>query len=86
MLLSLLKQVGEDARVKVKESGTLEAEREAKLGKLLASGMAEHVGRLKETIDNDSKTLATEEKEQKKHITMDDLHDGFSNKVSTERT
>ncbi|RDB17873.1 Hsp90 co-chaperone Cdc37, partial [Hypsizygus marmoreus] len=80
MLLSLLKQVGEDARVKVKESGALEAEKEQKIGKLLASGMAEHVQRLKETIDKDAKQLAEEEKEQRKHITSDDLHEGFASK------
>ncbi|KAG6814227.1 hypothetical protein H0H92_015342 [Tricholoma furcatifolium] len=80
MILSLLNQVGENARVKVKEANTLEAERDEKLAKYLASGMAEHVKRLKETIDQDVTKLASEEAEQKKHITSEDVHEGFSNK------
>jgi cell division cycle protein 37 len=36
---------------------------------------------LKETIDKDIEKLAEEEKEQKKHITSDDLHEGFDSKV-----
>ena len=81
MILSLLRQVAEDAKKKTKESGALESEKEGKLGKLLASGVAEHARRLKETIDKDAQNLAAEEKEQKKHITSEDLHDGFSSKV-----
>jgi cell division cycle protein 37 len=81
MLLSLLKQVGEDAKVKVKDAGVTEADRDEKLAKALANGMAEHVKRLKETIDKDIEKLAEEEKEQKKHITSDDLHEGFDSKV-----
>ena len=82
MLLSLLKQVGEDAKVKIKDAGILEADREEKLAKALANGMAEHVKRLKETIDKDVEKLAQEEREQKKHITSEDLHEGFDSKVS----
>ncbi|KAJ7288247.1 Cdc37 N terminal kinase binding-domain-containing protein [Mycena rebaudengoi] len=78
MLLSLLHQVGESAKAAVKEAGVTDDQREERLGKALADGMVEHVVRLKETIDNDSKTLAEEEHEQKKHITSDDLHDGFA--------
>jgi len=85
MLLSLLKQVGEDTRTKVKEAGTAEAEREQKLAKHLASGMADHVKRLKETIDKDTTELEKEEAEQKKRITTDDIHEGFSNKVCISR-
>ncbi|KAF8061702.1 Cdc37 N terminal kinase binding-domain-containing protein [Lyophyllum atratum] len=80
MLLSLLKQVGEEARHKVKEAGTPEAEREEKIAKFLASGMADHVKRLKETIDRDTAELEKEEAEQRKHITTDDIHEGFSSK------
>ncbi|KAF5382759.1 hypothetical protein D9615_002899 [Tricholomella constricta] len=80
MLLSLVKQVAEDSRVKVKEAGALEVERDAKIAKFLASNMAEHVTRLAETIKKDTAELEAEEKEQKKHITMDDLRDGFSSK------
>ncbi|GLB38381.1 putative cdc37 C terminal domain [Lyophyllum shimeji] len=80
MLLSLLKQVGEEARQKVKEAGTPESEREDKIAQHLASAMQDHVQRLKETIDKDSAELKREEEEQKKKITMEDLHEGFSNK------
>jgi len=81
MILSLLRQVAEEARKKAKESGALESEKEEKLAKFLARGVAEHAGRLKETIDKDTQSLVAEEKEQKKHITSEDLHDGFSSKV-----
>ncbi|KAF7288542.1 Hsp90 co-chaperone Cdc37g [Mycena chlorophos] len=81
MLLSLLHKVGDDAKNAVKEAGVVaDDEREERLGKALAKGMADHAVQLKETIDNDEKTLADEVKEQKKHITTEDLHDGFSNK------
>ncbi|KAG6891652.1 hypothetical protein C0992_012701 [Termitomyces sp. T32_za158] len=80
MLLALLRKVGDDARTKVKEANTLDSERDEKVAKYLASGMAEHVTRLRETIDNDTAKLAEEEKEQKKHITSEDLHDGFASK------
>ncbi|KAJ7095797.1 Cdc37 N terminal kinase binding-domain-containing protein [Mycena belliarum] len=80
MLLSLLHQVGEAAKVSAKEGGVSDDQREERIAKALAAGMAEHVSRLKETIDNDSKTLDEEEKEQKKHITSEDMHDGFANK------
>ncbi|KAJ7016661.1 Cdc37 N terminal kinase binding-domain-containing protein [Mycena alexandri] len=79
MLLSLLRQVGEAANAAVKEAGATDDQREEKLGKALADGMKEHVVRLKETIDKDTKSLEEEEKEQKKHITSEDIHDGFSN-------
>ncbi|KAJ7147051.1 Cdc37 N terminal kinase binding-domain-containing protein [Mycena crocata] len=80
MLLSLLRQVGEAAKVAVKEAGVSDDQREERIGKALAEGMAEHVVRLKQTIDDDSKTLEEEEAEQKKHITSEDMHDGFANK------
>jgi cell division cycle protein 37 len=81
MLLSLLRQVGDAAKVAVKEAGVTEDQREDKIGKALTDGMKEHVVRLKETIDNDSTELEEELKEQKKHITSEDMHDGFANKV-----
>ncbi|KAJ7366961.1 Cdc37 N terminal kinase binding-domain-containing protein [Mycena albidolilacea] len=80
MLLSLLRQVGDAAKVAVKEAGVSDDQREEKIGKALTEGMKEHVVRLKETIDNDSKELEQELNEQKKHITSDDMHDGFANK------
>ncbi|KAJ7175958.1 Cdc37 N terminal kinase binding-domain-containing protein [Mycena filopes] len=81
MLLSLLHQVGEAANTAVKEAGATGDQREEKLGKALADGMKEHVVRLKETIEKDTKSLEAEEKEQKKHITSEDMRDGFSTKV-----
>jgi len=79
MLLSLLRQVGDAAKVEVKEAGVADDQREERIGNALTEGMKEHVVRLKETIDNDSKELEQELKEQKKHITSEDMHDGFSN-------
>ncbi|KAJ6585071.1 hsp90-like protein [Mycena capillaripes] len=80
MLLSLLRQVGDGANVAVKEAGVADDQREERISKALAEGMKEHVVRLKETIDNDEKKLEEELKEQKKHITSEDMHDGFTNK------
>jgi cell division cycle protein 37 len=81
MLLSLLRQVGDAAKVAVKEAGVSDDQREEKIGKALTEGMKEHVVRLKEIIDNDSKELEQELNKQKKHITSDDMHDRFANKV-----
>ncbi|KAG5648350.1 hypothetical protein DXG03_004922 [Asterophora parasitica] len=80
MLFSLVKQVGEEARHRVKEAGTLEAERDEKITKHLATSIGGHVTGLEKTIEKNVAELASEEKEQKKHITMDDLHDGFESK------
>ncbi|KAF8895328.1 hsp90-like protein [Infundibulicybe gibba] len=80
MILDLLRQVGEVAKSKVKESGVVESEKDEKLGKSLASEISEHVTRLKETIVKDTKELEGEEREQRKHITSEDVHDGFENK------
>jgi cell division cycle protein 37 len=74
MIGDLLRQVGEIA----KKEG---AGDEEKLGKVLARELEVHVKRLGETIEKDEKELEREEKEQKKHITSDDLHEGFENKV-----
>jgi cell division cycle protein 37 len=81
MLLSLLRQVGDAAKVAVKEAGVSDDQREERIGKALAEGIREHVVRLKETIDNDSKELEQEQNEQKRHITSEDMRDGFANKV-----
>ena len=81
MLLSLPKMVGEKAMERVKDSGTSEADKDAKLTKELATEMEVHVKQLSETIQKDKQDLETEEVEQKKHITMDDLHEGFESHV-----
>lgn len=79
MVAILLQRVAQDANGKVK--GASESERPEKLGKALAAEMANHVVQLGKTIEKHKKELESEEKEQKKHITSDDLHDGFENKV-----
>lgn len=81
MLLSLLKMVGEKSNEKVKESGAIESDRQEKLTKALISEMEFHVKNLAETISKDQTDLVTEEAEQKKHITSDDMHDGFESHV-----
>jgi cell division cycle protein 37 len=83
MLLSLLRQVAHESSTKLKDANILDSERDGRLAKLLSSGMLEHVTRLKETINNDVKKLAEEEAEQKKKITSDDIHEGFSSQVSS---
>ena len=73
--------VTEMANEKVKAAGAPESEKEERLAKALAEEIGTHVKQLGETIAKDQKELVNEEKEQKKHITSEDLHDGFENKV-----
>ncbi|KAF9046336.1 hsp90-like protein [Panaeolus papilionaceus] len=80
MLISLLKMVSEKSRDKVKEAGTLESEKTDRLAKELNAEMAFHVKNLADTIAGHKKEVAVEIGEQQKHITMDDLHDGFESK------
>ncbi|KAF8158074.1 hsp90-like protein [Crassisporium funariophilum] len=80
MLLTLLKMVGEESKKKVKESGVLEAEKDARLAKELAAELSLHVKHLGDTIAKDKKALEDEEIEQRKHITSDDMHEGFDSK------
>ncbi|KIK57286.1 hypothetical protein GYMLUDRAFT_173119 [Collybiopsis luxurians FD-317 M1] len=80
MLLELLRQVSAQAKEKIKDASVLESEKEPKLAKALVEGMKFHVDHLGETITKDEAELATEEIEQQKHITSDDLHEGFSSK------
>jgi len=80
MILSLLKMVSDKAKEKVKQADTLGAEKETRLAKELDIEVATHIERLGDTIDKDQKALDDELKEQKKHITSDDLHDGFDSK------
>ena len=82
MVLSLLKMVSEKAKDKVKETDVVGAEKDARLAKELAVEVATHVQQLGDTIDKNQKELDDELKEQKKHITSDDLHEGFDSKVS----
>jgi hypothetical protein len=82
MVLSLLKMVSEKAKEKVKQSDFVGAEKEARLAKELGVEVATHVQQLGDTIDKNQKELDEELKEQRKHITSDDLHEGFDSKVS----
>lgn len=86
MLLELLTQVSAQAKDKIKDASVLESEKEDKLSKALADGLKFHVDHLGETIKKDEAELVNEEQEQKKHITSDDLHDGFSNTVCLSQT
>ena len=79
MLLSLLRQVSEDAKAKFKDAAR--SEKEEKIAKELTELMAGHVKHLGETIKKDELELEKEEQEQKKHITSDDIHEGFESKV-----
>jgi cell division cycle protein 37 len=82
MVLSLLKMVGDTAKEKVKQADLLGADKEARLAKELGVEVATHVQQLGDTIDKNQQELEDELKEQKKHITSDDLHQGFDSKVS----
>lgn len=82
MLLSLLKMVTEKAKISINNSDVLGSEKETKLARELTTEMQTHVTQLGETIKKDEKELENEEAEQKKKITMDDLHGGFESKVS----
>ena len=74
--------VSEKAKDKVKEADVVGAEKDVRLAKELAVEVATHVQQLGDTIDKNQKELDDELKEQKKHITSDDLHEGFDSKVS----
>ncbi|KAK0201819.1 Cdc37 N terminal kinase binding-domain-containing protein [Desarmillaria ectypa] len=86
MILSLLNQVANEVKDALKDSNIVESEKEEKLVKGLSEGVLRHVKGLKETIQKEEKELETEEKEQKKHITMDDLHDGFDTHYVTPKS
>ncbi|KAF8645171.1 hypothetical protein AX16_007998 [Volvariella volvacea WC 439] len=80
MILDLLRQVANHAKEKVSGLNLTDNEKEERLGKELATGMAEHVVRLDDTIKKDAKELEDELNEQQKKITSDDIHEGFSSK------
>jgi hypothetical protein len=47
----------------------------------LIDGLVSHITKLTEAQQTHAKDLALERKEQAKHITTEDIHDGFDNKV-----
>lgn len=71
MLLSLLLQVWGDAK-------SLPADEQEVA---VLSGVDKHIAQLVEHTKNLEKDLAAEEKEQRKHITSEDIHEGFDSKV-----
>ncbi|KAF9065396.1 hsp90-like protein [Rhodocollybia butyracea] len=70
MLLELLRQVSTQAKSKIKDASVLESEKEEKLAKALVEEMKYYVDHLGETIQKDETELASEEGEQRKHITI----------------
>ncbi|KAI0338923.1 hypothetical protein BDW22DRAFT_1381472 [Trametopsis cervina] len=74
MLLSLMLAVWE----KTKESGV--GAGDEKLGEKLVEGLKEHVKLMEEHQAMLRKDLESEEAEQKKKITSDDIHEGFESK------
>lgn len=79
MMLSLLLQVSKAARDQV--GGLAAAEKEEKVGKALRTELGKHLEMLKKTTGEMKKDLEVELAEQKKHITSEDIHDGFDSKV-----
>jgi hypothetical protein len=75
MVLNLLLTVGQEAKKAAVDGGDA--------GAKLQGLLDEHVVKLGKHTEGLEKELETEEKEQKKHITSEDIHDGFDNKVST---
>ena len=82
MLLSLLRKVSDEANKKIKDDNVLEAEKDEKLAIDLVERMKTHVKQLGEMIEKDKKEVETEVAEQKRRITSDDLHEGFTSKVN----
>lgn len=75
MVLSLLLQVSEEA----KKAGS--GKDEEVVGNKMKEELQKHLKQLGEHNEQLRKDLETEEKEQKKHITSEDIHDGFDSKV-----
>lgn len=75
MILSLLLQVSDEA----KKAG--DGKGDEVIGEKVKSGIKTHLEKLHEHTENLKKELVEEEAEQKKHITSDDIHDGFDSKV-----
>ncbi|KAI0084807.1 Cdc37 N terminal kinase binding-domain-containing protein [Irpex rosettiformis] len=74
MLLSLMLAVWEEAKGRGVEKD------DPKLGEKLSEGLKKHVVQMKEHQEKLKKDLASEEAEQKKKITSDDIHEGFESK------
>jgi cell division cycle protein 37 len=77
MVLSLLMQVGDAAK---KKADATTNHTDDQLGDALIEELNQHVVKLGEVQTAHRQDLALEENEQKKHITSEDMHDGFQNK------
>jgi cell division cycle protein 37 len=77
MVASLLRQVGQ----KAKEKAGNGSDNTEKLEKELKQGVDYHITQLEQVQKTKREELATEEKEQKKHITSEDMHEGWESKV-----
>ena len=75
MILRLLETIANEARETAGSD-------EGKLEKLLEERLEFHVNKLSDVTEERRKEKDTLLKERAKHITMDDLHDGFDSKVS----
>lgn len=74
MILNLLEQVAAQARERA-------AGDQEKLGRLLEDGVGGHVQKLGEEIAKLKRELDELYKEKAKHITTEDIHEGFDSKV-----
>ena len=74
MILRLLETIANEARETAGSD-------EGKLEKLLAERLEFHVKKLSDVTEERKKEKDDLLKEKAKHITMDDLHDGFDSKV-----
>jgi len=81
MLLILLRGITEVVKKRIQESNTAELEKQTRLAKELVIEMNMHVKQLAKSIDDKKQELEEELKEQKKKITSDDIHEGFTSKV-----
>lgn len=76
MIENLLLRVWED----VKSKGITPSD-DAKLGPALTQALKEHIQKMVKLDQEAAKELETELKEQAKHITSDDLKEGWDSKV-----
>lgn len=79
MILTLLSQVWE----KCKEGGAKKGDSD--LGDKLAGMVGEHVEGLRKEIENKGAELEEEENEKRKHITSEDIHEGWDSKVGLDQ-
>jgi cell division cycle protein 37 len=80
MVGNLLLQVSDEAKKAAAAAKGGEPENEV-IGIKLKEGLKKHLAQLAEHTEKSIKELEAEEKEQKKHITSEDIHEGFDSKV-----